>query len=140
MSDNIRPKGRCCDCRWLGLNDDGSGTCEGPIPSVHQPLPTTPDVGLTAADVMVVRSCDCYEKRINPLDGDEVAGTIQPGHTCTVCPVLQSEIARLRRQAEPLTEEEGQAAWDAWDGGGEGSAQAMIHRDRAITIVKNRRA
>ncbi len=70
MNDNIRPKGRCCDCRWLGLNGDGSGTCEGSIPSVYQAQLVLCDDRLTVAEVAVVRSCDCYEPRIKPLEDD----------------------------------------------------------------------
>ena len=70
MSDNTRPKGRCCDCRWLGLNQDGSGACEGPVPSVYQASLLVTDGWMTAADVMAVRSCDCYEPRIKPLEED----------------------------------------------------------------------
>jgi hypothetical protein len=32
--------------------------------------------------------------------GEKEAGTIQPGHTCTVCPVFQDEIARLRAELD----------------------------------------
>jgi hypothetical protein len=56
---------------------------------------------------------------------------------------LKAQIARLHRLQEPLTEEEGTAAYNEWtrgltifDCGGRG----MVLSDAAITTVKNRRA
>ena len=65
-NDNIRPLGRCCDCRYLGVMPDGGAECEGPIPDVYQPERGRP---LSASEIMRVRRCDCYEKK-EATDGE----------------------------------------------------------------------
>jgi hypothetical protein len=73
--------------------------------------------------------------------GEKEAGTIQLGHTCTVCPVFQAEIARLKRQAEPLTQTEAVEAWNMWCTSGSSSTgiEGITERERIITAVKSRR-
>lgn len=68
--DNVRPRGRCCDCRNLGIFPDGTAECEGPIPAVYQASLAIAGIKLTPAEVVVIRSCDCYEGRIKPLEVD----------------------------------------------------------------------
>lgn len=63
--DNIRPLGRCCDCAYLGVFDDGRVTCEGPIPDAWAGEIASFDISvdLDPAELVRVRRCDCFKKR-----------------------------------------------------------------------------
>lgn len=63
--DNIRPQGRCCDCRFLGTMPGGEVTCEGPIPDVYQKFIPVNE-WLTAQGATRYRRCDCFTPK--PLE------------------------------------------------------------------------
>lgn len=67
MSIIVKPECRCCDCKNLGvIFESGRVVCEGPLPAVWEEAANGAgiEMDLTAAEVLEIRRCDCFEPRV----------------------------------------------------------------------------